>query len=872
MFPRNFSNAIFNRGSNMRNLAWSILLLIPLVSCNEKGPLLPHNITVNDPNLSLELIAESPAITTPIGMAIDEKDAIYILESHTHTPPDDYQGPKFDRIKKSVDADGDGIPERWTIFADSINDGMNLYHSAQFGLFLTSKMGVYRYSDLDGNGVSDTKNTIVTMVEPKNVYDHAGILGIAIGEDNWLYLSRGNVGGNRWEIQGTDGSHIEGYGDGGNVFRCKVDGSQLEEIATGFWNPFDLKFNREGRLFVTDNDPDSRGPNRLIEIVLGGDYGYKTIYGPSGLHPFSSWNGELPGTLPFSVALGEAPCAMMDASNTNFGQPYDDQMLVNVWEENNMVRIPMLEQGSSVQGSPEVFIQGDKSFHPVALATNSQGDLYMTDWVLREYPNHGQGRLWRVRSKNPGSSDIRKDVKQINRFKEDTRDKDQLITDLEKTDAFDLATTRHYLSKKATLDELIPLLQHSDSHLRLQGLLTLFKLKQKIGTAELIPLLTDENLDVRKMALVYIGVKGIAEMEPHLYAALRKNQIPTQLFETFLATVRHLQPAFMEGVANKSGRSGSIPRELPTSFIANILENASIAEAVKTMALPYLDDFGANEKLLIQLLEDTRDEEFQIALIKSLQKIPGVAHGTLLKHIAFNRKFAHSARSMAVLELSYGPDKYFGEVLALLEEEDEMLQYVAMKYLCMSASGEPAREEAKKWVEKQGDRISDTVLSVWKACHGEIDSTSANEEAYVSVNGKGNAQLGELVFWNRTALCTTCHKVKGWGGVFGPELSYIGSSKSKSQLISAILEPSLEISPEWQGWFLIDEAGNRHTGRQIDVHLNNAELMNTQGEYDTFKNPRSYGPMESSLMPEGLEKTMTPREFNDLITYLSELK
>ena len=422
-----FVNSCLNR---FRLACVFLCALIFFISCDKEREK-DFDITINDPNLSIELIAEQPDIMTPIGMAIDEKDALYILESHTHTPPNDYQGPKFDLIKKSVDKNGDGVPEEWTVFADSIEDGMNLFYSHEYGLFLTTKNGVYNYLDRDADGKSDVKKTIIKMVKPEKVFDHAGILGITLGPDDWLYVSRGNVGADFWRIQGTDGSQIKGYGDGGNVFKCKVDGSRLEEIATGFWNPFDLKFNNEGRLFVTDNDPDSRGPNRLIEIVPGGDYGYKSLYGGSGIHPYSSWNAELPGTLPFSAPLGEAPCAMIDGYHTNFGSQYASQLLVNVWEENNIVGIALEKNGSSVKGKPKILIQGDSSFHPVALATNSKGDLYITDWVLREYPNHGTGRLWRVTSKSKTSRQSGGKQK-VNRFKEDSRKVDDLIKDLEK--------------------------------------------------------------------------------------------------------------------------------------------------------------------------------------------------------------------------------------------------------------------------------------------------------------------------------------------------------------------------------------------------------------------------------------------------------
>ena len=102
-------------------------------------------------------------------------------------------------------------------------------------------------------------------------------------------------------------------------------------------------------------------------------------------------------------------------------------------------------------------------------------------------------------------------------------------------------------------------------------------------------------------------------------------------------------------------------------------------------------------------------------------------------------------------------------------------------------------------------------------------------------------------------------------------MSNVGSSKSRQQLIDAILDPSREIAPEWQGWYVIDSAGSKHVGRQIDVHLDRAELMNLSGDFDNFPRPREYGVLDQSVMPDGLYQKMTLTEFNDLVTYLESL-
>jgi putative membrane-bound dehydrogenase-like protein len=223
----------------------AVFLLAVAGGCGEPAGY-PMGLEVFDSDLRLELIAEAPDIMTPIGLAIDDQDALYVLESHTHTPLSDYPGPKFDRIKKGIDEDSDGKPERWVVFADSLEDGMNMAFAEGGGLYVTTKNSVLRFRDHNGDGKSDERLSILRMTRPENVYDHAGILGLTCGPDGWLYVSRGNTGGQHWQIEGADGSILSGYGDGGNVFRCHMDGSALEEVATGFWNPFDLKFIADG--------------------------------------------------------------------------------------------------------------------------------------------------------------------------------------------------------------------------------------------------------------------------------------------------------------------------------------------------------------------------------------------------------------------------------------------------------------------------------------------------------------------------------------------------------------------------------------------------------------------------------------------------
>ncbi|MEM9671298.1 MAG: PVC-type heme-binding CxxCH protein [Bacteroidota bacterium] len=848
-------------------------LLAGLMSCGAPDSEPTFYPEVLDDRLTLELISTSPQIMTPIGLAIDDQDQIYVLESHTHSPPSDYAGPSFDRIKKGVDTNQDGKPESWLIYADSITDGMNLAVGPDNTIFLTEKDGVYSYQDIDGNGAADQKTQLLKMNTPKSVYDHAGILGVTYAPDGWLYVSRGNSGGLDWRIEGTDGSFIEGYGDGGNVFRCRADGSQVEEIATGFWNPFDIKFTKEGRLMLVDNDPDSRGPNRLIDIVPGGDYGYQSLYGGSGIHPFLAWNGELPGTLPYAAALGEAPSGLIDASFTSFSNEYDGNVLVTIWEENAIVRVPLQAKMSTVTGEATTILQGDSTFHPVALATNSRGDLYFTDWVVRQYPNHGQGRIWRLTSGNsqPLATALTEEEIASGHFSQRfaPSDTEVLLADLSSEDAFVRASTRYLLRDSAYYSEVLTLTQHTDPDLRLEGLLVLLKSSPDLSKADLRRLLNDQDEAVRRVALTYVAQHARDDLSSEVDQLLASGKITSPLFETYLATLRHLQPVFVQEYRTRANpESKKLQRKLPPTYLADLIQNTDVAEEIRALALSYLDNPAEIRQFLVEALL-TASEAMQMATLQAFKSMRSedVANATL--QLALDRNASPLVRGQALVTLEYQSTTFCDEVASILNEDNELLSETAVGYLCR------CRQENVEETVAQFVSTNPVANSRWQLCRtdgSEADRPTTSDEWYQAVDDTGNTARGNLVFQSISAQCQSCHKIDGWGSSYGPDLSNIGSSKSAQQLAMAILEPSAEIAPEWQGWFVTDSSGVTHLGRQIDVGFKNVELMVATGDFVTYKQPQRYGPAATSLMPDGLENTMTPAEFNDLIAYLTSLK
>ena len=168
-------------------------------------------------------------------------------------------------------------------------------------------------------------------------------------------------------------------------------------------------FDAFGRLFIVDNDPDSRPPCRLVHVVPGGDYGYRFRNGRKGLHPFTAWNGELPGTLPMAAGTGEVPSGVLVYESDQFPADYRGAILSTSWGDHRIERFRLKPSSASFKGVSEPIVSGGEDFRPVAIATAPDGSVYFSDWVDKSYNLHGKGRVWRVSAKSPPCRVVPKD-------------------------------------------------------------------------------------------------------------------------------------------------------------------------------------------------------------------------------------------------------------------------------------------------------------------------------------------------------------------------------------------------------------------------------------------------------------------------------
>ena len=852
---------------------------------------------VHDERFELTLFAEQPDIVTPIGLAIASDDRIFVVESHTHLAPKDYPGPKGDRIRIFRDADQDGDPDLNVIFADGLDAAMNITVTDEGRVFVVGARTVWELIDEDRDNRCD-ETRVIASVKTSNTYPHSCLLGITHHPDGWLYIGRGNNGSAAYTIKGSDGSTTSGYGDGGNVVRCRFDGSDLSEFATGFWNLFDLEFDQSGRLLGVDNDPDARGPNRLVHIVRDGDYGYQSIYGGGGNHPYQSWNGELPGTLPFISGTGEAPSGLLDARRAKLPREFDDSILVTVWNETTIERHQTKAKGASLTATSSVLISGPQDFRPVAIDADSHGVIYFTDWVKVDYPNHGYGRIWRLNTRHsvatskperyqdlqatPSSRSIEQFVDPSSSISER-----RIIESLGSSDPFVQHAGVLELSQSSRDRLRRGLIGDSNPLIRLNALLATRKVSPHSSDTVISAALKDPSIRIRQAALEWIGEEQLTSFRDPLSEVLQVSPTSPALFDTYLATVEVLTPEYVASYRNRENRKANqLKTQSPDREIKAAILNPRLPDSVKAMAVTRYRHLSQTDapQFLMSLIENGVPEVQQQA-IRSLSDLntPGIQQA--LTKIALAPDQSTMLRREALLGLEKFPIEDVGPFLDLPRSSELPIVLAATRMLALHINVPEVKSAFNRCYvihrnrpesEVLVEQLEDVLYSEPGCCQPRVTYRPQSVEEWQHRLARGgDPEAGEAVFHSVRSTCAQCHSIDNRGGKLGPNLSNAGQSVSREQLIHSILRPSDQFPPQYQAWIVETRDGEEHQGLQLDHKSKGAiELFTLLGQTERFEASEieRYYAAPRSLMPDGLEAALSTSEMRDLVAFLESRK
>jgi quinoprotein glucose dehydrogenase len=326
-----------------------------------------------------------------------------------------------DRVRLLTDANGDGVFDRATVFADGFNSlisGLGAGVAVHRGdVFYTCIPDVWRLRDTDGDGRADARQKLQSGFGVHIAYGGHDMHGALIGPDGKLYWTIADRGF-------APPADIKGYGfttgflrrtlpDTGAVFRCDPDGSNLEVVCVGLRNPQELAFDQFGNLFTVDNNADGGDKARVTYIVEGADYGWR--YGWQHLPKLGAWNTEmlwgLKGSntalysLPPAAHVTHGPSGLAYYPGTGLPERFNDHFFVADFPGGVRYFQVKPDGAGFTVDNPRDYLQDNKpdnlagkllwNLYPTDVAFPPGGGVAVLDWVFG-WEKTGKGRIYKL--------------------------------------------------------------------------------------------------------------------------------------------------------------------------------------------------------------------------------------------------------------------------------------------------------------------------------------------------------------------------------------------------------------------------------------------------------------------------------------------
>ncbi len=366
--------------------------------------------------LQVELFAHEPMLINPTSMDIDPWGRVWVAEAVNYRRKNFNRPilrPEGDRIVILIDQNGDGKADTSTVFYQ----GTDLY--GPLGICVLPIPGaksltacrvlvcqspdILEFWDRDGDGKADgPPNKFLTNFGGFD-HDH-GVHSILAGPDNKLYFTVGDSGvqglqsrdgkGRKWTSNATDCR-------AGTVWRCDMDGTNLELIAHNFRNNYECCVDSFGEIWLSDNDDDGNQQTRICHVMPGGNYGYHPR-GPGQSH----WHEEQPGIV-------------HKVLRTYFGSPtgicfYEGQLLPEAFRgqlihadagPREIRAFHRKAKGAGYELEKTLLLtSSDNWFRPSDVCVAPDGSIFVADWYDPGVGGHGmgdwiRGRIYRLTPK-----------------------------------------------------------------------------------------------------------------------------------------------------------------------------------------------------------------------------------------------------------------------------------------------------------------------------------------------------------------------------------------------------------------------------------------------------------------------------------------
>ncbi|MBM3824603.1 MAG: c-type cytochrome [Verrucomicrobia bacterium] len=596
----------------------------------------------------IELFAAEPMVSSPVGIAVDEKGAVYAAETFRHgtsvrghfewleedlaartvadrvaftrrlAPDISLYTREHERVRMLVDTDGDGRADRSTVFADGFNDiaaGLGADVMARRGkVYFACVPDLWLLEDKDGDGRADERKSLHHGYGVHIGYTAHDLHGLEMGPDGKIYFTMADRG-----------MHVEhegktfAYPDTGTALRCNPDGSELEVFATGLRNPQDLAFDEFGNLFTGDNNADGGDKARVVYIVEGGDSGWRIGYQfiPPDIRP---WNAERLWHLPFSEQaaylippighLASGPSGLEYYPGLGFGEAYRGSFLLCDYRysptASTLFRFTVRPQGAGFEmGVVESFLKGAV---PTDVEFGPDGCLYVSE-MDGAPPSVNRGRVYRVFDRLRRTEAAVVEMKALFAAGFESRSEAELEKLLTHADMRVRLEAQFALAERGAASVFARVLQNSEHRLaRLHAIWGVGQLARKTSSAAALvaEALEDGDPEVRAQVVKVLGEARYLASFDALTARLKDQSSRVRFFSAISL--------------GKLGRSEAVD-----PLLGMLRENSGNDPYLRHAGSMGLAGTGAPEKLLSAVRRASSAERMGVLLALRRLQHPGVA-------------------------------------------------------------------------------------------------------------------------------------------------------------------------------------------------------------------------------------------------------
>ncbi|MCA9043358.1 MAG: c-type cytochrome [Planctomycetaceae bacterium] len=280
-------------------------------------------------------------------------------------------------------------------------------------------------------------------------------------------------------------------------------------------------------------------------------------------------------------------------------------------------------------------------------------------------------------------------------------------------------------------------------------------------------------------------------------------------------------------------------------------DSYSLAERKQALGLLQFADAAKTLPIYQAVMSDGPDSELAITVVQTAGSHNVEANRTWLCELApQSTPDVRSTILDTVLEMTGGPE----QLLALVEQN-----------VLSSNDFKPTQRDQLRQHPNAKVREKFASLAQFKI---NDDRKLVIQNFADAAELAGNVQRAQALY---TKHCAQCHRLGESGHAVGPDFKSV-KNKSADDLLIAILDPNREAQPNFVSHAVLTTDGRSLTGLIASSTQQGITLRQPEGK-DVFVPKGDIEQMKStglSLMPNGLEKVLTPQDLADLMALIRE--